>query len=178
MELPTDVYPLILQNLEIPAREKKLPFEENYPNRVVMQDANNFLNASLVCKQWDAVISGMPKKWETLHKEMNGNHKVAKKKPRSERFYKTLVYCACEQERLDKEIHDYVSENRLVYRSLKIGRIFKTSELGIRKLKRLGKEKLKGKKKQHFLALTKRYDKIHRTYLDMCNIAQEYERGF
>lgn len=174
MELPSDLYPQILQHLEIPKEEKKLPFKENYPNRIVMQDANNHLNAFLVCKQWNFIISGMPKKWQTLHREMNGNHLVAEKKPRSERFYRTLVYCACEQERLDKEIHHYLSKNHLVYyRSVKNRKNFKTSTLGIRKLGRFGKEKLKGKKKQYFTALTKRYDRIHRTYLDMCTITEE-----
>lgn len=181
MELPLDLYPQILSNLSLSEKEKEMPSEERYPNKIALGEAENHLNAMLVCKEWNSIIleSKNAVKWSTLHKEINRNHRVAKKRTLSEKFYRTLVYCACEQERLDKEIHDYVAENRLVYRSKRIQRVFKTSELGIRKLKQLGKEKLKGKKKQYFIGITKRYDRIHRTYLDMCNITKERDRyGF
>ena len=66
-------------------------------------------------------------------------------------------------------MHQYAEREKLVYKSPKAGRIYKTASLGMKKVMKLGADKLpiKGGKRDAFLLLTKRYKKIHGNYLKM-----------
>ena len=91
-------------------------------------------------------------------------------------FIACKSFCSVEQERLDAAIHNFIKARKLTYTSKKAKRKYDTARLGIRKLKKLGKDKLTGKVRDEFVAIVKRYEQVHRNYLDGENYQREVKQ--
>lgn len=150
-------------------RRAVVKMNDNYPNREAMAQASTALAMLTVSKQWHRLgVVALP--WQKLYRLINGNHNrwcttFYERMPLV--FYRVSVFCAVEQDVLERSVHQYVKQRKLVYRSPKAKRRYDTDTLGIRKLKRLGKEKLCGAARREFGEMVKRYEHIHGNYLKL-----------
>jgi len=164
-----DCVPLVASHLfdEARVRASVKNFNDHYPNKeALVQDRALFAVLS-VSKGWRALcIRTAEPLWAKLYKCVNGNHRQDRA-PMSWDFYRSAVYCCARQEELEVAIHQFVAQQKLVYRSPKMQRRYETAKLGVRKLKRLGKEKLHGVKKHAFVQLVGDYERVHGNYLKL-----------
>lgn len=166
MKTPQEVIENILsQVVDIAAcRRACVKRNDDYPNSEAIRQATALLSALTVSRAWNrACLRVAP--WPTLYFQLNGNHRRHEGKKMSPSFYRVQVFCSVEQHQLEGAIHRFVADRRLVYRSPKLGRVYDTARLGIRKLKKLGKANLKGAVHKQFVALVRRYEQVHRLYL-------------
>jgi hypothetical protein len=177
---PQEVIALIVSNLlqPIKAIDWDIPRKQYHAEYMrhkteAISQAEIFINVSLVSKDWSRVIH--PATWRTLQLLLipdyyNGSDRGA-------RFNQTHVYCCVRDSQLTHAIKKYIKQEKLVYRSPKIKRRNDTDNLGMKKLLKLGRDKLWGPKKQHFIEMSKEWKLVHQNQLKLQDILRKNGGG-
>jgi hypothetical protein len=129
-----------------------------------LEQAGAVVDASLVCRSWSLAPSRDI--WQRLWNNLTQYDRHGE---RTWQCYRAQVYCHVRDSQLTLAIRAFVKQEKLVYRSPKAQRRYDAEKLGMRKLIKLGKEKLWSHKKQQFMALSCEWQRVHQRSLDIAN---------
>lgn len=168
MQLPFELYQLILTNVPRPIRAisytgapDAVRNECSRYHAEAYAQAVTCVNAMFVCKAWRHVVAESA--WCTLFGHLRRSQYFADKlsSQLTAPQFRVRVYCEVRTQQLARETKRFVKDQKLVYRSPKIKRRNDTDNLGMRKLIKLGRDKLYGAAKQRFLALVGEWKRVH-----------------
>jgi hypothetical protein len=173
MQLPRDVVGLVIEALAVKQKHAwKRMHDGKERNKayceqkdVMLVQASAIINVSLVCKQWSTVTL-LPERWQQLWHDLSP---YARRQQCSWQCYRAQVYCEVRDSQLSLAIRAFIKQEKLVYRSPRAKRRYDAAQLGMRKLIKLGKDKLWSHKKEQFMALSREWKRIHQRAIDIDN---------
>lgn len=133
-----------------------------------LQEASTYVNLMQVCKGWNMVINSVENLWHRLWKMCSPGRSLPDGTVSHK--YRTRVYCEVRDWQLCTAIKNYIKDEKLVYRTPAQNRKYPTDKLGMRKLIRLGKQKLFSQKRKHFDELAQEWTRVHKNGIKLGEI--------